>query len=372
MADSWFYTHEGKTHGPVSAAALTLLAAEGKLAPTDLVWGDGRSPVTAVPARAVIPFSQSAPPRAATPDWLDDVRKAEAVSDKPGVPMPPPLPPLSQEPVARPGWVEAGPELGQGRLDIGSRTSPGVVRARNEDSFLVVQATWSHADQRQEMAVVIVADGVGGHQAGERASGLVIRTMGKTLAPLLVEAVGGSWADGVLPKAIDAAFSEANRVVYETAKADAGCQGMGATTVAVVIVNDEAHIGLVGDCRVYHQRGSRLTQVTRDQTLVNRLVELGQLTPEEAANHPRRNEVTQAIGQHKTVVPVHSTTLKLRAGDWMIVACDGLPAHVEDRLLQETIGQWTASAAALAERLVEMANQRGGSDNCTVVAIRWH
>jgi protein phosphatase len=278
---------------------------------------------------------------------------------------------VAAHPATGPLVLPTAQSLGQGSLDMGSRTSPGVVRERNEDSFLVVQAVWSNVDQRHEAAVVVVADGVGGHQAGDRASGLVIRSMGKTLAPLLVEAIRGSRADGAIPRAIDVAFTDANRAVNETAKADANCQGMGATAVAVVIVDEEAHIGLVGDCRVYHQRGGRLTQVTRDQTLVNRMVELGQLTPEEAANHPRRNEVTQAVGQHKTVQPARST-LKARAGDWVIVACDGLAGHVEDRLLQETIGQWTASAGALAHHLVELANQRGGSDNCTVVAVRWH
>jgi protein phosphatase len=248
-----------------------------------------------------------------------------------------------------------------------------MVRERNEDSFLVLQASWANLDRWREMAVVVVADGMGGHQAGDRASGLVIGAMANALAPLLADAVTGLFTAraGALPKAIDAAFGQANRTVAEVARADAGCKGMGATAVVLVILDDQAHIGLVGDCRVYHQRDNQLTQVTRDQTLVARMVELGQLTPEEAVNHPRVNEVTQAVGLHNAVQPAHYE-LKLTPGDWLVVACDGLYAHVEDRLLQEAIGQGAAPPAALAHHLVGLANQRGGTDNCTVVAVRWH
>jgi protein phosphatase len=265
------------------------------------------------------------------------------------------------------------PELrGQGKLEIGSATSPGTIHPINEDSFLVLQASWANLDRRHEMAVVVVADGMGGHKAGERASGLVIGTMGKALAPLLAGAVADTSATtaSAFPPAIDLAFRQAHRAVSDAGKADAQCKDMGATAAAVLLLDDAAHIGLVGDCRVYHQRGTWLTQVTRDQTIVARMVELGQLTPEEAANHPRGNEVTQAVGLRDAIQPARSERT-LRPGDWMIVCCDGLYAHVEDELLQDTIGLWAASADALAHHLVELANRRSGSDNCTVVAIRW-
>src|SRR5262249_25663280 len=164
MADSWFYTHEGKTYGPAPTAALRLLAAGGKLAPTDPVWAEGHSPVTAVLAGTVIPFRGPGAPRA-VPEWLADVRTAEQGAAPPAGPAapggrgrggraegpapraarprhPPPLaqrvgrpaaqaPPPLAVPVAMP--VPAGP--GQGRLEVGGATSPGVVRERNEDSF---------------------------------------------------------------------------------------------------------------------------------------------------------------------------------------------------------------------------------------------
>ncbi len=120
---------------------------------------------------------------------------------------------------------------------------------------------------------------------------------------------------------------------------------------------------------MYHQRGGRLTQVTRDQTLVARMVELGQLTPEEALTHPARNDVSQALGKRFDLEPARYS-LTLEREDWLIVACDGLHAHVEAPCLQEEIHRAAAAPASyLAQHLVHLANQRGGSDNCTVVVL---
>jgi protein phosphatase len=99
------------------------------------------------------------------------------------------------------------------------------------------------------------------------------------------------------------------------------------------------------------------------------MVELGQLAPEEAAKHPRRHEVTQALGQRFDIQPARYER-KLAAGDWLIVATDGLTAHLDDATLQEIVKAARASAAVLANQLVEAANARGGSDNCTVVVVR--
>jgi serine/threonine protein phosphatase PrpC len=411
--DDWFYMHDGTVGGPVPIATLRAMAAEGRLAPEDAVWAKGAAPAKTALAGSVVPFPHSAARQGAVPDWLGDVKeeerratpaggparpdwlegvrqaeKAEAASgiaptvgpvSKPGPrrrgKAPPSLPPTVPAALGPP-LKAAGDSFpvvaGQGKLEIGSATSPGVVRPVNEDSFLVLRSSWGNLDRRHEMAVVVVADGMGGHQAGERASGLVISAMGEALAPLLAGAVMNCSATtaSAFPPAIDLAFGQAHRAVSEAGKADALCKDMGATAAVVLLLDDAVHIGLVGDCRVYHQRGDWLSQVTRDQTIVARMVELGQLTPEEAANHPRSNEVTQAVGLRGAIQPVRYERT-LRPGDWMIVCCDGLYAHVGDELLQDTIGLWAASPDALAHHLVELANRRGGSDNCTVVAILW-
>jgi len=261
--------------------------------------------------------------------------------------------------------------LGLGCLDIGAATSPGQVRTRNEDSFLVQHLSWCNLDQRHEIALVVVADGLGGHEAGDKASGLAIRTIGASLGPLLGDALSNPQADlgpSRLTDAVCLAVQQANRAVYRQATEQPDCRGMGATAAVVLIVNGQAVIGHVGDCRVYHH-GAVLTQITRDQTLVARMVELGQLTAEEALTHPSRNEVTQAIGRHADIAPA-GYDVKLATGDWLIVASDGLSTHVNRAALDDAVRSSSRSALALAHHLVTLADQAGGGDNSTVVAIR--
>jgi protein phosphatase len=257
------------------------------------------------------------------------------------------------------------------RFEVGGATSPGRVRDRNEDSFLVQHLSWANLDRRNEIAAVVVADGMGGHAAGDRASGIVIRTVGGTFAPLLAGALNGD-LQGCSPPfllaTIDSALRGANRTVLDSARTDPACKGMGATAAVVIAWGEQAVLGHVGDCRIYHFHAGQLTQVTRDQTLVARMVELGKLTPEEALTHPARNEVAQAVGRQSDLEPSRGE-VPLQRGDWLIVACDGLQAHLDRDTIAGEINQATG-ALPLAQRLVELADERGGSDNCTVVALR--
>jgi protein phosphatase len=258
------------------------------------------------------------------------------------------------------------------RLEVAGATSRGRVRDRNEDSFLIEQLTWSNLDQRQEVAVVVVADGMGGHESGDVASGLVIRSVSKALAYLLSGALSGDIkapSASVLADTIDQAVLDANRSIFRKAPPKDAGKGMGATAAVVLIWHSQAFISHVGDCRVYHQHDGRLSQVTRDQTLVARMVELGQLSLQEALTHPARNEVTEAIGRRFDIRPARYV-VNLAPGDWLLVACDGLHAHVDGPLLEEEVRKSAPSAAHLANRLVDLANEKGGSDNCTVVAVR--
>jgi protein phosphatase len=257
------------------------------------------------------------------------------------------------------------------RLDIGSATTPGRIRTRNEDSFVVQHLSWNDFDHYFETSLIIVADGLGGHEAGDQAASLVIRTVGNYLGAMLLGALSGQIRD-TSPRrqaeTIAAAIKGANRNVYEEALADAACRGMAATVAAVLVWDGHVSIGHVGDCRVYHHRDGILNQVTRDQTLVARMVELGTLTPEEAANHPARNEVTQAVGKYADILPA-AYQLQLQPGDCLIVATDGLHAHADNRMIADVVRKTGYSATLLAHDLVELANREGGSDNCTVVAV---
>jgi protein phosphatase len=258
------------------------------------------------------------------------------------------------------------------RLDIAGVTSIGRERSRNEDSFLVQHLTWSDLNENHQLALVIVADGMGGHAGGDQAARLTLRTIGTILAPLLTGALSTQQREVTragLADSIQSAIKEANRVVKQVEQADRRFKGMGATAAVVVVWNGRVVIGHVGDCRVYHYHAAQLKQVTRDQTLVGRMVELGQLRPEEAVGHPASNEVLQAIGTRTAIEPARYK-LKLAPGDWLLVACDGLHGQVDDRTIQATLSKAPVSAPLLANRLVDLADQSGGADNCTVVAIR--
>jgi protein phosphatase len=257
-------------------------------------------------------------------------------------------------------------------MAVGGATSRGRVRQRNEDRFLVQQMAWSDGDVTHEVALLVVADGMGGHQGGDKASSLAVRTMAATLGPVMVGMLQGPSREAgaaVLARHLERAFQEAHAAVCRRSESDAACKGMGATAAAVLVWDDQAFAGHVGDCRVYHLSGGQLRQVTRDHSLVARMVELGQLTEAEAKTHPSRNEVTQGLGKRVKIEPSQHT-LKLAPGDKVILACDGLGAHVEDAVLGETAAGWTGTAAELARRLVEMANEGGGSDNCTVLVAQ--
>jgi protein phosphatase len=316
---------------------------------------------------------------------------APARPTPPPIPVPPPQPlstaaieeevlPTWDEPVVNallgtnqgPITTRTLPIVAVSRLDIGSCTSPGKVRSRNEDSFLVHHLSWSNKDKGREIALAVVADGLGGHQAGDQASGLVIQMVGNALGSLLTGALTGqvkATTAQAFSQAIDNAIRGANLVVYRRSQADPSFRGMGSTVAVVLVWDGLTTIGHVGDCRVYHLRHSKLEQVTRDQTLAARMVEQGVITAQQAAHHPARNEVTQAVGRHSEIESA-SYHLKLIPGDWLIIACDGLHAHIDAALLEQTLRQAPPAASQVAQQLVEMTNQRGGSDNCTVVAVR--
>lgn len=415
MIDRWYFMHGGKTLGPVTAAQLRQLAGSGGLDPHDLIWPEGRQQSEGVPAQAALDFKTPAalplvekpewlddiraaaqqpekkPSKPAKPDWLDDVRTAEeneqalmttfewdgenAAADEEEAIANELLDELEevveQMPKSEPVAKTSAPAPASCRLVIGSATTRGRVRDHNEDSLLVQQFSWSNWDERHDVALIVVADGMGGHSAGDRASGLVVRVMGGVLAPLVTAAMTRRMpqAPDNAAEALERGLLEANRVVRQMAQENTACKGMGSTVVALLIWDGQAILRLVGDCRVHHWRGGKLTQVTRDQTLVARMVELGQLTPAEAAVHPRRNEVAQAVGKYALIEP-GQYELALSPGDWLVASSDGLAAHVNERTLAESITKAGSSAAELADRLVELANQGGGSDNCTVIAVR--
>ncbi len=278
------------------------------------------------------------------------------------------------------------------RLEVASWTSTGIVRTGNEDAYAVIHSTESRQDDVGETALILLCDGMGGYEAGEVAAAMTINVMRKYLVGQKgFEALAGgspfptdpqasvNRAEGHAAQPLDveackqtlkAALKEANRQVFTASRAPGSKRrGMGCTAEVVFTDGRNVVVGHVGDSRTYHLHEGKLIQITRDQTLVNRLVELGTLTAEEAENHPRKNELQQAIGGQPDVAPdIYSA--KLKPGDWLLVCSDGLTNHVNNAMLKEMLLSEAGSAEIAARRLVNLTNIEGATDNVTVVVIR--
>jgi serine/threonine protein phosphatase PrpC/serine/threonine protein kinase len=278
------------------------------------------------------------------------------------------------------------------RLEIAGWTNTGIVRTGNEDAYALLHACETRQEDVSEAALVLLCDGMGGYEAGEVAAALCIQIMRKNLTqqPMFAHLAGASAfpADALNPPppssghagpplnveqakaALKAALRDANRQVYAASRAPGSKRrGMGCTAEAVYVDARNVVVGHVGDSRTYHLHEGRMIQLTRDQTLVNRLVELGTLTPEEAETHPRRNELQQAIGGQPDVEPglYHGV---LKPGDWVLVCSDGVTNHVSANDLKQMLQSEASSAEMAARRLVNLVNIEGATDNATIVVIR--
>lgn len=268
--------------------------------------------------------------------------------------------------------------LDNARLDIAAWTTTGMIRSGNEDTFAVLHGVEARQDDIWEYALVLLCDGMGGYEAGEVAASLAVYEMRKFLLgqPMFASLVGKEPPAGPInAKAYQdvllAALKHANKEVHTAARTPGkGRRGMGCTAECVYIDARNLIVGHVGDSRTYHLRQGRLVQLTRDQTLVNRLVELGQLTPVEAESHPRKNELQQAIGGQPDVAP-NLYSAKLKRGDWVLVCSDGLTNHIPSADLEKMLTREAAySAEEAARRLLNLVNLRGATDNATIVVIR--
>src|SRR5437870_10853455 len=229
------------------------------------------------------------------------------------------------------------------RFASGARTDVGRGRPENEDSILVDAANGLYA----------VADGMGGHRAGEVASATAIET-------LKAAYVGG--------QRLDDAVEAANAAVFAKAADDQALQGMGTTLTAVALEDDHtALLGHVGDSRAYLMRDGAVTQVTDDHSLVEQLVREGRLSPEEAQNHPQRAIITRALGIDAEV-EVDTYRVDLKPGDRLLICSDGLTTMLSDDTIAVTLRRHPDPQQA-ADTLVDMANQAGGDDNITVVIL---
>ena len=232
-------------------------------------------------------------------------------------------------------------------------TDAGVVRSSNQDSFLVLLGK----DAPAGGALLAVADGMGGHSAGEVASQMALDLLRYEL----------SKTSSRTEQSLRTAALLANRGVYLESTLDPTLHGMGTTLVAGLLVEGMLLICNVGDSRMYLLRSGVLEQMTRDHSWVSEMVAQGSLTPEQASAHPNRNIITRALGVGE-YVQVDVTRIPLRQGDRILLCSDGLHGLVNDNTISEILSR--KSLKRVARELVKLAKRAGGTDNITVIVAQ--
>lgn len=249
----------------------------------------------------------------------------------------------------------------------GFSTHVGRVREGNEDSYYVQNVVAHTQSQSGQLGVFIVADGMGGVQAGEQASALAVKQTAEVVVSRL-----NHWnidqADVDFQALLKESIKSANLKIHDTARQRPDLAGMGTTITVAIVRENFAYIGHVGDSRAYLINQHIVEKVTRDHSLVGRLLEIGQITPEEAAVYPQRNLIYRSLGTYPDV-EVDFYQRPLRPGDSVLLCSDGLNNHVEDREIAEIVRAHVDPQIACQE-LINLANARGGEDNITVVVVR--
>lgn len=254
------------------------------------------------------------------------------------------------------------PKPGQ-HMTYGLNSDVGMVRNNNQDSLQVMFSSSVSADGLPDFGLFVVADGMGGHHDGERASAIATRVIARYVIENFYMKVMDSDPDKpMISEVLSEAFQKANEAVAEQIP-----EG-GTTATAAVIVGDLSYIAHVGDSRAYLITNDGIEQVTRDHSLVQRLIELDQLRPEEAAVHPQRNVLYKALGQSDHV-EIDAATRRLPPGSRLLLCSDGLWNNVSEEKLLATV-RATRNPQEACDRLVAFANDRGGTDNITIVLIQ--
>lgn len=239
-------------------------------------------------------------------------------------------------------------------------TDTGMVRDHNEDAYILPANT--DADTlAQKGYLYVLADGMGGHQKGEVASAVTIETVNAEYYASASDLSPGTPESAII-QALTSAIEQANLDVMDAT------QGGGTTIVAAVLYGDTIVSMNVGDSRMYLLRDNQLHRLSRDHSLVFRLVEMGKLTEEESLTHPRRNVLYQALGQG-TDVDIHIVKEKLQLNDVVILCSDGLWGEVGDQAIKDILSA-TDNPRAAIEKLIALANRTGGPDNITAIVIQ--
>jgi len=248
-------------------------------------------------------------------------------------------------------------------LDTANRSDPGMVRAHNEDAIFVDGA-----------GLAILADGMGGYNAGEVASGIAVSVIKEGLLPELISGRDLSKVDvntGLTHAALllQQQIAAANKGIYEAAQNRPECAGMGTTVVAAVFHGNRVSIAHIGDSRCYRLRGDRFEQLTRDHSLLQEQIDSGQITADQARFSLNKNLVTRALGI-EAIVPADISEYRVEPDDIYLLCSDGLTDMVDTDVVHGIVDEQRKTLDVAATQLIELANQNGGRDNISVILAR--
>ena len=240
-------------------------------------------------------------------------------------------------------------------MRIVSKTDIGRVRRSNQDSYLTGELSGS-------VALAVVCDGMGGANGGNVASAAAVKSISEHINASYREGMSANSVRNMLMSAISAANSN----VFDMAQADANLLGMGTTVVVAIVIGKVAHIAHAGDSRAYIINKDSIEQITRDHSVVQSMVENGEITEEQAKVHPNRNVITRALGVDDRI-DIDYNEVVLRDGDTIMICTDGLTNYVENEQILELSN--SCKFYEYPEKLIDMANDNGGGDNITVVMM---
>ncbi len=248
----------------------------------------------------------------------------------------------------------------RGKIQFAEITDTGMVRDHNEDAI----------GSDSDIGLMVLADGMGGYNAGEVASGIAVQT----ITELALEGADRESRNEVDPSTglmrqsivLRDAVSRANKIIFQTAQSQTHCEGMGTTLVCALFYDNKVSLAHVGDSRAYRLRSSKFEQLTLDHSLLQELVDRGFYSEEEAQRSTNRNYVTRALGVEPTV-EVEEHEFDVLPDDVFLLCSDGLPDMVEDEDIHLTISTFNASLDVVGQQLVNLANEHGGRDNVSVM-----
>ena len=248
----------------------------------------------------------------------------------------------------------------RGKIEIAQLTDTGRVREHNEDAI----------GSNPDIGLMVLADGMGGYNAGEVASGIAVQIVTDLASEAAtreeltnVDAHSGLMRQSIILR--DAVY-RSNKIIYQTAQSQTHCEGMGTTIVACMFYDNKVSVAHVGDSRAYRLRNSVLEQITLDHSLLQELVDRGFYSHEEAQRSTNRNYVTRALGVEPTV-EVEVQEYDVSPGDIYLLCSDGLPDMVEDDDIHLTISTFNDSLEVVGQQLIDLANDHGGRDNVSVM-----